>query len=283
MPLYKVSELIAFLEQLGIAPRKGLSQNFLIDGNILRKIVATGDVHENDPVLEIGAGPGALTELLLDAKVDLVVVEKDSILADALHRFQKEGIKLEIFCQDILDFPLHSLFERKKAPLKVIANLPYHITTPIINQLVEHHESIHMLVLMVQEEVARRMTAKPGSKEYGSLTVYLNYHANLKYGFKVSRTCFFPVPQVDSAVVILYPKAPMLAQKEQDLFFKLTRTAFQMRRKMIRVSLKELYPKIAIEKTLLALNLNPSARPEELSLENFMDLFLNLEKQKNDG
>lgn len=277
-----MSELGPFLQSLGIVPRKGLSQNFLIDGNILRKIAAAGNVGADDLVLEIGPGPGALTEILLQTKGGVLAVEKDPILAQALSRFSAADNQLEIFCQDILDFPLAEVLQKRLLPgkkAKVIANLPYHVTTPILIKLVVHHQLISTLVLMVQEEVARRMTASAGSKEYGSLTVFLNYFADVEYGFKVSRSCFFPAPKVDSAVVILYPKPPPLLPELEVKFFLLTRTAFQQRRKMLRKSLKELYSGEDISKILELQGLSPAARPEEVSLENFLNLFLRLEEK----
>jgi 16S rRNA (adenine1518-N6/adenine1519-N6)-dimethyltransferase len=275
MPIYKPSELITFLENLGISPRKGLSQNFLVDGNILRKIIQTADVQPGDIVLEIGPGPGSLTELLLQAGASVIAVEKDVVLAQALGRMAESG-PLEVHCQDILEFPIEEAFKDrlKQKKAKVIANLPYHLTTPILALLAPLHEIFSSLTLMVQEEVARRFAASSGTSDYGSFTVFLNFYSKPSYAFKVGRRCFFPPPKVDSAVVHLnlIPPPPVAA----DSFFKLTRTAFQQRRKMIKVSLKALYEQDKILHALTVLKLNPLARPEELSLEQWLALYQQL-------
>lgn len=274
MPVYKPTELLNFLEKLGTNPKKSLSQNFLIDGNIIRKIVKAADVKPGDVVLEIGPGPGSLTEQLLEAKAHVIAVEKDKVLAEALKRLQTEEQKLDVFQADILEFPLDKICQQL-APgkkLKVIANLPYNITTPILAKLITRHQLFSSLTLMVQDEVARRFAAKPGTSDYSSFTIFLNFFSNPSYAFGVSRNCFFPVPRVESAIVHLKLKKPE-KEIDQEKFFKLTRTAFEQRRKMLRVSLKELYSAETVTESLKVLQLNPLSRPEELSLEQFIALF----------
>lgn len=275
MPIYKPSELQQFLLEMGITPRKGLSQNFLIDGNILKKIVKTANVENGDFVLEIGPGPGSLTEELLNAGAEVLAVEKDAALAKALERYQRSPKGLQIACEDIMDFPLEEALKEKLVKgqkAKVIANLPYHLTTPIIARLITMNEQISTLVLMVQDEVARRFTASPGTSAYSSFTVFLNFFSKPSYAFKVSRHCFYPEPGVDSAVVMLTLKKPP-ELSNQDQFFKVTRTAFEHRRKMLRASLKELYPPEAIMETLKKIGQDPQARPEVLSLDEFLRFF----------
>lgn len=277
MPLYKPSELHQFLNSIGIHPKKGLSQNFLIDGNIIRKIVETAQVKPGDLVLEIGPGPGSLTEALLAAGANVIAVEKDPILAKALERLQTEDLRLKIFCEDIMEFPIaEALMDKPKA--KVIANLPYHLTTPIIARFSPLKDLFSKLVVMVQEEVARRFAAKPKTSEYSSFSVFLNFYSNPVYAFTVSRNCFYPSPKVDSAVVSLELKTPP-SVSNQEHFFIMTRTAFEHRRKMLRGSLKELYATEAITESLIALGLNPKARPEELSLNEFIALFESLQQK----
>lgn len=273
--MYKPSELSAFLSSLGIAPKKGLSQNFLIDGNIIRKIVAKAEVKPGDIILEIGPGPGALTEGLLDAGAHVIAVDKDAILSKALERLKTPTRSLDIFCEDILTFPLEKILlphlqQGQKA--KVIANLPYHLTTPILVQLVPMRHLFSSLTVMVQEEVARRFTAKAGEADYGSFSVFLNFYTTPSYQFFVSRQCFYPAPRVDSAVVRLDLKEPP-AVENSEAFFKMTRTAFSHRRKMLRGALKELYEPAAVMQALEQIGQNPLARPEELSLETFLSLF----------
>lgn len=275
MPIYKPTELHQFLEEIGAAPKKGLSQNFLTDGNILRKIVKTADVMPGDVILEIGPGPGSLTEELLKAGAHVIAVEKDVKFAGALDRLQTPDNRLQVYCADIMEFPIKEKLQPfleagKKA--KTIANLPYHLTTPIIASLVTHDELFSLLVLMVQEEVARRFTAKPRTSDYSSFTVFLQFYSTPSYGFMVSKSCFYPSPKVDSAIVKLELKEAALKEGVED-FFQMTRTAFEHRRKMLRGSLKELYGAPEIEKALLAIGKSEKSRPEELSLNEFISLF----------
>lgn len=282
MPIYKPSELRQFLTELGFNPKKVLSQNFLIDGNIIRKIVAASQVQANDVVLEIGPGPGSLTEALLEKDVTVVAVEKDKILAHALERLKKTSHRLNIFCEDIMKFPIVATMESlllSGCKGKVIANLPYHLTTPILAQLIGMNTTLSTLTVMVQEEVARRFTALPGTKDYSSFTVFLNFFATAHYAFSVSRHCFYPEPNVDSAVVVLTLKAPP-AVSNQEQFFNMTRAAFGQRRKMLRGSLRRLYSSESITTALEAAGLNPLIRPEELSLEDFLRLFESLQSSR---
>lgn len=274
MPIYKPSELRLFLDQLGISPKKGLSQNFLIDGNIIRKIVAVSNVRPDDTILEVGPGPGSLTQALLETGASVVAVEKDTVLAQALERLKTPSQQLKIFCHDIMTFPLEEEMPRhlqKGGKAKVIANLPYHLTTPIIAQLALMRGLFSSLTVMVQEEVARRMTAEPGTSDYSSFTIFLRFYTTPRYAFTVSRNCFYPSPKVNSAVVVLELREPPLSEEEAVSFFQLTRTAFEHRRKMLRASLRDLYPPQVIENALTAIGENPLARPETLSLEKFLE------------
>lgn len=275
MPIYKPSELHEFLDGLGIGPKKGLSQNFLIDGNILRKIAATADVNAGDIVLEIGSGPGSLTEELLKNGAHVVAVEKDAVLAKALERLKGEDRKLDIYSEDIMTFPFDEIItpllkEGRKA--KVIANLPYHLTTPIIVLLIKMRHLFSSLILMVQDEVARRFVALPKTSAYSSFTVFLNFYSKPQYSFTVSRHCFYPAPKVNSAIVNIELKEPPHVSNE-DAFFVMTRSSFEHRRKMLRGSLRELYPPASIEAALTSIGISSLARPEELSLDEFIKLF----------
>lgn len=279
MGIYKPSELFSFLESIGTAPKKGLSQNFLIDKNILSKIVDAAQVSPGDVVLEIGPGPGSLTEALLERGAHVYAVEKDALLAKALERFQTPGVHLQIFEEDILNFSLEKLPADKK--IKVIANLPYHLTTPILARLVPHQELISKIVVMVQDEVARRMCAKPKTKEYSSFTVFLQFFTDLHYAFFVGRKCFYPSPKVDSAVVALSLKTPPNVSS-QEAFFSLVRGAFGQRRKMLRASLKRFFAQDRLQEAFLAAKINETERPEALSLDDFLRLFQALEEQPGD-
>jgi 16S rRNA (adenine1518-N6/adenine1519-N6)-dimethyltransferase len=252
------SELLEFLRTLRVHPKKGFSQNFLIDGNIMRKILETADVHAGDSVFEIGPGPGALTEALMAKGAHVIAIEKDPVYAEALKRFPK----VDVYSGDILDFDVELLPWK----IKVVSNIPYHLTAPILSLLVPRYEIFTSITLMVQEEVARRMTAQPKTKDYGSLAVFLNFYSETKYAFKVSRNCFYPKPKVDSAVVTIKPRQPPDA--EADAFFTMVRAVFQHRRKMVKTTLG-----LWVEDLLYSLGENPKARPEELSLEVFLKIF----------
>lgn len=280
MPLYKPSELNDFLDSIGAKPNKKLSQNFLIDGNIIRNIVKAAKIAPGNQVLEIGPGPGSLTELLLENGAFVVAVETDRTLSAALNRLNTSDHRLKVVTADALKVPLHdlySLFPDPKKKIQLISNLPYHITTPLLNRFVSENSHIENIIVMVQEEMGRRMSAKPGTSEYGSLTVFLEFFAHVSYLFKVGRTCFYPAPKVDSAVIKITPQTTN-ETIEKEKFFIMTRTAFQQRRKAIRNSLKNIYPEI--ETTLNALGLAPLTRPEELSCAQFITLFHNLEERK---
>jgi 16S rRNA (adenine1518-N6/adenine1519-N6)-dimethyltransferase len=282
MPIYRPSELRQFLLDNGLSPRRILSQNFLIDGNILKKIISTADVEPEDIILEIGPGPGALTELLLNEKAHVVAVEKDNQLCNLLPRLENLPGELTIYNQDIMTFPIEKTIQElighnRKA--KVIANLPYHLTTPILAALLPMHHLFSKIIVMVQDEVARRITAKPCCKEYGSFTVFVNYYSNPSYAFQVKRQCFHPAPKVNSAIVAMDLIPPPDIDKDE--FFELTRTGFQMRRKMLRRSLSKLYSTERVSSTLESLGLNPQSRPEDLSLDNFIELYKGLHRQLN--
>lgn len=272
MPLFRPSELIQYLREKGLQPKKGLSQNFLIDGNILKKIVQAADVQPGDRVLEIGPGPGALTQQLLLAGAELTAVEKDQGFAEALPDFV--GQEIDVRCQDIMDFDLDSLAGDSK--IKVIANLPYHLTSPILAMLTPRNDLISTVTVMVQDEVARRFSAEPGGKDYSSFTVLLDFYCEYcRYAFKVGRKCFFPAPKVDSAVLHMKLRpAPELSSEED--FFKMVRQGFQQRRKMLRKSLQGLYQAAEVEAALQEMGLPETARPEVLSLEQFLQLYKRL-------
>lgn len=275
MPIYRPTELKQFLDHLSTGPKKHLSQNFLIDGNILRKIVASAQVQKGDIVLEIGPGPGALTECLLEAGASVIAVEKDPILSEALKRLYPLG-NLQIFTEDIMKFDMS---KHIPANTKVIANLPYHLTSPILGILLPRREQISSIHVMVQDEVARRMTSEHGSSDYSSLTVFLNYYGKPHYSFKVGRNCFYPVPKVDSAVVSIQLQAPAEDIHAED-FFSIVHHAFHQRRKMMRASLKDLFNSESVENALESIGVPATSRPENLSIEHWMDFYRLLKNTK---
>ena len=274
MSLYRPSSLLSFLEENRLRPKKALSQNFLIDQNILNKMIAAAEVSAEDLVIEIGPGPGVLTEALLATGAKVLAVEMDRKFAAALLRLQTVDQQLEVIEEDFLQFPLEDYLKKSPRRIKVVANVPYHITTPILAKLAPLHHFISTVTLMVQKEYAQRMVSQKETPEYSSLSLFLNFYAMVRYCFTVPATCFLPRPKVQSAVVQLLLKQPPPIDPVP--FFKMTRSAFQQRRKMVRSSLKELYPPEKIALALKTVQIREDARPEQLSLEEFMQFFASL-------
>lgn len=265
MALYRLNELLIFLEGLGVEPKKGLSQNFLIDGNIVRKIIELADVHHGETVLEIGAGPGVLTEALLNAGAHVIAVEKDAVFAKALTRFSS----LEVFEGDILNF----VFPSFQSKIKVVSNLPYNITKQALTLLAPRNDLFETITVMVQEEVAQKIVRKRPSNV---LSVILNFYADVHYGFKVSKKCFYPQPKVDSAVLSLHLKKPFLANEAD--FLNFIKTSFEKKRKLLCNNLDQRNGAQKVRETLLSLGFDPNSRAEEFSLENFLLLYNELQK-----
>jgi 16S rRNA (adenine1518-N6/adenine1519-N6)-dimethyltransferase len=261
-------ELFSFLEKIGRQPQKGLSQNFLIEQNIVKKIVRTADVRPGDRVLEIGPGPGALTACLLDAGAEVLAIEKDRILSHALERLQTKDLRLSSLTADFLDFDLKAL----QPGWKVVANLPYSITTPILEKLFSYHDRFSSITIMVQKELAQRMIAPSGSKTFSSLSIFLAFYTTYNDSFPVSSSCFYPRPKVDSTVLRFDVKSQLPLEDPQP-FFKLVRRAFQQRRKMLTSSLKEFYPSAKIQQALTLIGSRIDARPESLSLEQWIKFY----------
>ena len=275
MPLYKPSELDQFLKENQISPNKKLSQNFLIDGNVLKKILESAAIKKGDLVIEIGPGPGALTEGLLSYGAEVIAIEKDTTLAQHLKTFKSN--RLQVIAEDFRNVELHSLLKRRgEKKIKIVANIPYHLTGIILQTLLPRRELIESMYLMVQKEVADRCTAPVGTKYYSSFTLFVDYHSWAHGLFRVSKGSFYPKPQVDSAVLAFQLKAPPVAVSYERLF-KMIRAAFQKRRKMLRSSLKELrlLPS-KIEAALENMGLAKESRPQDLTLVDFATLFTSL-------
>jgi 16S rRNA (adenine1518-N6/adenine1519-N6)-dimethyltransferase len=270
--VYKPSELQTFLKIRGLHAKKSLSQNFLIDGNIIQKIVDTASISSGDLVIEIGPGPGALTKALLGRGAFVTAIEMDAPFAKELHRLQTPDHRLKIICNDILKFPLAGFLQKHPGKYKVVANLPYHITTPILTLLLPLYQDIESLTIMVQKEFANRMIAEKRTPEYSSFTLFLQFYASVDKSFTVSPNCFYPRPKVHSSVVHCKLHPPLI-KINTDAFFLLTRSAFGKRRKMLRASLKDLYPIKKVEQALVKLGHLNTARPEELTIDEFIALF----------
>ncbi|MES2121382.1 MAG: 16S rRNA (adenine(1518)-N(6)/adenine(1519)-N(6))-dimethyltransferase RsmA [Chlamydiota bacterium] len=276
MNTYRPSVLQELLKSWGVSAKKGMSQNFLIDGNIIRKIVLLAGVVPGDHVIEIGPGPGALTEALLENGAQVTAIEMDKHFSTVLERLQTPDHRLNVIQDDFLKYPLEELFAaHPRTSFKIVANLPYHITTPILTRLLPLHHHVDSLTIMVQKQFADRMKASSKTSDFSSFTVFLDFYSDLVKSFDVSPNCFYPRPKVHSTVVHCKLHPPLL-EDSVDEFFIMTRTAFHQKRKMLRTSLKELYPIQAIEHALTLLHEPVTARPEELSTEQWITLFKSL-------
>lgn len=275
--LYKPKKLSEVLSKYGFRFTKSLGQNFLIDGNIVRKIADAAEIDEEDNVIEIGPGVGTLTEELALRAKKVVAIEID----EKLREMHKETLALEnvkVIYGDFLDIDLKVLTEKEfgDESFKVVANLPYYVTTPIIEKLVLSNTNLISITVMVQKEVAKRLSAGPGGKDYGSLSVFINYYTDCKYRFQVPRSVFMPKPNVDSAVLSL--KMKDREEVDTDFLFKVVRAAFTTRRKTILNSLsnsKLNYTKDEIKKALELSGVDERRRAETLDLREFIVLSVN--------
>ena len=254
--------------------KKSLGQNFLFDVNLLRAIVKDGLVGVNDTVLEIGAGAGTLTNELCKVAKKVVSFEIDKSLKPRLDEIQKQNPNLELRFGDFMDFDLNK-FDEPNA--RVVANIPYYITTPIIFKLVEHIEKFKSILVLIQKEVAERFCASPNSKEYGITSVILQSVFDVSIPRIVKKECFTPSPKIDSALCLLVPNCKYKISNF-DGFKNLIHQAFAMRRKTLINNLKKFYYKLKIENAILTLNYPLTVRPEQISMENFVKLFEILNK-----
>ena len=246
--------------------KKHLGQNFLYDPSILTKIIGVAELSHEDTVVEIGPGPGRLTRLLSDAVQKVIAVELDQELFERL-RAELIGYRnVEVIHGDAMKFPYESI-----GGFKVVANIPYYITTPILFRLLEAKENLESMTLTIQKEVAERIAARPGGKDYGVLSIMVQYHALPEIKFIIPKEAFRPVPKVDSAVLHMrILERPPVAVADETMLFRVVRTAFSQRRKTLSNSLKGLGGNI--KELLTRAGIDPGRRPETLSLEEFAGL-----------
>ncbi|MFK2826973.1 16S rRNA (adenine(1518)-N(6)/adenine(1519)-N(6))-dimethyltransferase RsmA [Bacillus sp. B190/17] len=269
------------LEKYGFSFKKSLGQNFLIDPNILRRITETAELTKETGAIEIGPGIGALTEHLARTAGKVVAFEIDQrllpILADTLSPYDN----VNIIHEDILKADVAQIAEQEFSGcdhLMVVANLPYYVTTPIIMKLLEENVPFKGIVVMLQKEVADRISAKPGTKEYGSLSIAIQYYMEAETAFIVPKTVFMPQPNVDSAVIkLLRRDQPAVKVDNEAFFFTVTRSSFAQRRKTILNNLMSQLPEGKAKKELVIealgkAGVDPSRRGESLSLEEFARL-----------
>lgn len=252
--------------------KKKFGQNFLLDQNILNNIVSLGDITEDTLVIEIGIGAAALTKKLSEKAKMVVGYEIDTTLKEPLLKILEHRDNINIIFDDFLNRNIkEDLKGYEYKHIMVVANLPYYITTPIITKFIDEKIDVEKIIVMVQNEVADRFSAKPGTKSYNSLTIFLNYYFNIKKAFLVSRNVFYPKPNVDSAVVIFERKQEKLTLKNDEIFFKLVRDAFNQKRKTLKNNLKG-YDIKKIDAVLKKYDKNINFRAENITIEEFADI-----------
>lgn len=279
---------IEILQKYDFVFQKRFGQNFLIDPRVLDKIIASAQITKDDFVLEIGPGIGTMTQYLASAAREVTAVEIDHSLIPILQDTLKEYENVTIIHDDILKVDLKKLSKEKNQgkPMKVVANLPYYITTPIIMGLFENHIPVESITIMVQKEVADRMQVGPGTKDYGALSLAVQYYAKPEIVANVPPNCFMPRPKVGSAVIKLTcHEIPPVEVKDEALMFRLIRASFNQRRKTLLNGLKNSgdlhYTKEQIEKVITLCGFSPSIRGEALTLEQFAYLSNEFSKIQN--
>jgi len=276
MSLYEENRLI--MKKYNIAPKKKYGQNFLIDEFVLDKIILNADIQKGDLVIEIGPGLGNLTKRLCEKSGHVIAIEIDKNMVEILEKEYSYLENLSILNQDIMETDLNEIISKfpNLGKVKVVANLPYYITTPIIMKLLEDKVKIELIEVMVQKEVAERLCALPTGREYGAITVAVNYYSEPKYIDTVKASCFLPPPNVDSAVVLLKILDKPKVLVDEKLMFEIVKAAFSMKRKTLLNSLGSAningVNKEKLSKILTDLNIPLDIRAERISLEEFANI-----------
>ena len=250
-------------------PKKRLGQNFLVDKNVQRNIIEKCQLKPMDYVLEIGAGRGELTNLIAGRVKKIYCLELDAYLCEILRGNLKGAKNLVVINKDILKFNFKNYFKSKNK-IKVVGNIPYYISSPLIEHLLKFRSKLDSVFLTVQKEFAQRLVAAPGSKIYGALSCFIQYYAEPQILFHIKKTSFFPQPKVDSCFLRLKirPICPVKVKNER-LLFKIIRTAFNFRRKTLRNSLRGVVPAKKLRDFFYKYSIDKNIRPEDLSLEQF--------------
>lgn len=274
MDLYSETQML--LNQYGLKANKRLGQNFLISEDVLNEIIEKSNITQDDVVVEIGPGLGTLTKVLSKSAKKVIAIELDDNMVNVLkNRFLEKNI--EIIHDDVLKVDLNKIIN-ENGKIKVVANLPYYITTPIIMKLLESKYDIESITVMVQKEVGRRICAEPGGKEYGAITLAVNYYCEPNIIIDVPKNNFLPAPEVDSCVIKLdVRKTPPVELKDEKQFFDIIRDGFNQRRKTISNSLASgNISKEKIHEVLSKLNIDEKLRAEDLSIYDFANISNNI-------
>ena len=275
MNLVSVADIRSVLAAHGMRPKKRLGQNFLVDRNVLNRLVDAAGIEAGSQVLEIGPGLGVVTRELALRGARVVCVDADPDMQSILNEYSAEAGEVEIVIRDILKVDLPGfLKERGDGPWTVVGNLPYYITSPILTKLIDDKRAWRRAVVTVQREVADRLRAEPGTKEYGSLTVFVQYHCQIFSVMRVSRNVFYPVPDVDSEIIALDVRdKPVAEVLSEDTLFKVVRASFGMRRKTLLNALgnsSELgWGKDRASEVLSIVGISEGRRGETLGIDEF--------------
>jgi len=263
------------LAEYDLIPRKRWSQHFLVDRNILNKVIRTAQVEKEDVVLEVGPGLGEMTLALARQVKRVIAIEIDPKLVAILNKKMKDYPNVEVVKGDILKVDFRQFLKREGHPIKVVANLPYQISTPLLFRFIESKEAFSTFTLMLQKEVAERMVAPPGRKEYGPLSIFIQIFLNVSIRFFIKPSAFFPPPKVESAVVhMVWKEKPMIETNDEEWFKRVVRACFGYRRKTLVNALKhsELFLPEPVELKMEAIGIDPRRRPETLTIQEFAGL-----------
>ena len=263
------------LAELGLAPRKKWGQHFLVDRNILNKVIQVAELEKEDVVLEVGPGLGEMTLALARQVKKVIAVEIDPKLVEILKKKTTDLPNVEIIKGDILKIDFNELLDQEGQRLKVVANLPYQISTPLLFRFIESREDFSALTLMLQKEVAERMIAPPGGKDYGPLSVFTQTVSNLSICFFIKPSAFFPPPKVESAVIrVVWRERPVVGLEEMEWFKDVVRGCMGYRRKKLMNALKhsDLPLRPDIEQRMEKIGIDPQRRPGTLTVQEFAHL-----------
>ncbi len=254
--------------------KKGLGQNFLIDSNVIDSIVEGTGITKDTSVVEIGPGFGALTQALIESAGSVTSIEIDSSLIPVLTDIFGDADNFTLINEDVLKLDLNEIIKNENTVLA--ANLPYYVTTPILSHILENRYNFKSLTVMVQKEVAKRMVAAPGTKEYGAFTCLIDYYSDPEILRYISPNCFSPAPKVDSAVVILrIPKTPKYSPKNEKVYKRVVKAVFQKRRKTLLNALSSAFSELTkeeVSKAIVNAGFDPSVRGETLSVAEFIKI-----------
>ena len=263
------------LSEYGLSPKKRLGQHFLVDRNLLKRVVRTAQVEKEDVVLEVGPGLGEMTLALASIAKKVIAIEIDPRLVEILKEKMAARPNVEVIKKDILKVDFSHYFHDEGHPIKVVANLPYQISTPLLFRFIELRKAISTLTLMLQKEVAERIVAPSGGKEYGPLSIFVQLVSDVSIRFFIKPSAFFPPPKVESAVIhMVWKERPIIEPRDEAWFKKVVKGCFSYRRKTLINALK--YSGLSLpeeaERRMVRIGIDPRRRPETLTIQEFVRL-----------